>query len=448
MNATRRRASALVTCFGIGLGMLGWAGAASAQPKTELTLTRYFGSCEPEYGANTDLARARGECGIITTLINKFNAENKDGIVVKPQVVEWNGYYDQMSARIVARDVPAIAVMHTAVLGDFVRRRLVEPLDADFNAVGIDTADFTPSARAVLYDGKPYALPWDTAAMLWHVNVGLMRQAGLVDGSGKARVPSSAEELLAMAREFRERTGKPLLVLATSPDKASNARVFHSLLYQQDGNLFPDGSKSSFNSPAVRNTYTVLKQLYNEGHIIKSLNYANAMSAFLNGQGGVMLNGTWVIDTFLDNAARPDSALKDGYDVQVVPTLFGKPSTWIDSQTWVLLRGGTNAQTRKAAQVFLKYMWDNNREWARTGHLPARQSVLDSAWFHGLPMRDRIEDVPRIGHIALPQGTPRAFTIQDIIGEEISAMFVTGKPVDDVVRDTERRVNDLLANAR
>ncbi len=192
--------SILSAAAALSATLCGWTLPAAAQAKTEITLARFFGACEADFGSVSDVSKGRGECGIITTLINKYNAENKDGVLVKPQIIEWAGYYDQISGRVAARDVPTVAVMHTAVLGDFVQRRLVEALDGDFKAVGIDTADFTPATRSVLYDGKPYALPWDTAAMLWHINMGLMKQAGLVGANGEPILPNSSDELYAHAR--------------------------------------------------------------------------------------------------------------------------------------------------------------------------------------------------------------------------------------------------------
>ena len=45
---------------------------------TELTVQRFFGACDADWGTNTDVSKAVGECGIITSLINKFNADNPD----------------------------------------------------------------------------------------------------------------------------------------------------------------------------------------------------------------------------------------------------------------------------------------------------------------------------------------------------------------------------------
>ena len=165
--------------------------AAPAAAKTEITLMRFFGSCDAKYGRTTDPAQASGECGIVTALVNRFNATNRDGIVVKTQVTEWGPYYDQLNARLVAKDAPTISVMHESLLGDYVRRKLVLPLDEGFAQVGVDKTDFTEHAqRGVTVGGQTYALPFDTWSWLWHVNLNLMRQAGLVQADGKPAVSS------------------------------------------------------------------------------------------------------------------------------------------------------------------------------------------------------------------------------------------------------------------
>ena len=156
-----------------------------AEEKTEITFQRFFGACEADYGKVVDVTQARGECGIITALTNQFNATNKQGIVVK--------------------DVPTIAVMHESVLGDFVSRKLVEPLDEGFKSVGIDTKDFTDqAAKGTSFDGKTYALPQDTWSWLWHINLNLFKKAGLTNADGTPILPTTPDEMLAQAKKFKE----------------------------------------------------------------------------------------------------------------------------------------------------------------------------------------------------------------------------------------------------
>jgi multiple sugar transport system substrate-binding protein len=437
---------ALLGTAALGLMLVAGSGPAAA---VDITFARFFGACEADYGTVTDVSQARGECGIITALTNKFNATNPDGIVVKPQIIEWNPYYDQLTARIASRDVPAIAVMHTAVLGDYARRRLVEPLDKDFAEAGIDVKDFTPhSKEGVTVDGKVFALPWDTHSWLWHFNTGMLKQAGLVDANGEPMVPKNVDELFAAAKKFKEAIGKPLFIMASSPDKAANARTFYSMLYTQGGTIFPkDYNQADFSAPEVRKVYDTLKRMFQEGYVTPNLDYSGATAAFLNGAGGIYIAGTWLVDSFMENQAKPDSVLKQGYEVRPFPNLFTKDTIWADGHSYVLLRGGTDAKTRKAALSFMKFLYDNNFEWARAGHLPSRQSVVDSEQFKNLPHRGEIARITEIGQ-SLPDDVKRQFGIQSIIGEEIGSLVNTGKTVDQTITDTQNRVNALLANAR
>ena len=212
----------------------GLSTGAFAQQKTEITLARFFGACDADYGTNLDLAKARGECGMITTLVNVFNATNKDNIVVKPQIIEWGPYYQQLTARLAAKDVPNVAVMHTSQIGDFAR--IVEPLDDAFKSVGIDVERLhAERARAAsLSNGKISALPWDTHSWLWHINVNLFKKAGLVDGSGNPIIPKTVDEMMAQAAKIKETTGKPYFTMGTlglGRRGQRRARLLHAALH-------------------------------------------------------------------------------------------------------------------------------------------------------------------------------------------------------------------------
>lgn len=95
-------------------------------------------------------------------LTNKFNAENTIGARVTTQTVDWNAYYDLLSATYSTGNIPDIAIMHRSTLPNFVARELVEPLGDGLAAAGVDFNDFLPVAKeAVTIDGQVYALPFD-----------------------------------------------------------------------------------------------------------------------------------------------------------------------------------------------------------------------------------------------------------------------------------------------
>ena len=421
------------------------AGPAMAQQKTEITFARFFGACEGDYGTSQDVSKARGECGVMTTLVNLFNATNTDNIVVKPQIIEWGPYYQQLNARIAAKDIPTIAVMHAAQLGDYVR--YVEDLGPMLKEAGIDAADFTPNARnAVTVGGKIYALPWDTHSWLWHFNVGLFKKAGLVDAQGQPIIPKNVDEMIAQGKTIKEKTGKPYIILATAGpgDFANSARGYYSWLYNQGGSIFTaDGEKANFKSPESMAAFRAYEALARNDLVTKGLDGGGAIGAFLNGGGAVYLTGTWRIDDFLAAEAKPGSPLSEGYTARIYPNLFTTPSVWTDNHSWVLPKGGSNdAKTRKAALVFMKFLWDHNFDWARGGgHLPARQSLM--AEYGKLPQRQNVVDIPAIGR-ALPHEVRRQFGFQTMIGEEIASMINSGKTAEQAADAAQERSVQLL----
>ena len=424
-----------------------WSGSALAQAKTEVTFARFFGACDADYGQSQDVEKARGECGVMTTLVNRFNATNTDGIVVKPQIIEWGPYYQQLTARIAARDIPTIAVMHTAQIGDFIRSRIVEPIDDDLKAAGIDTNDFTPHAkRGVTLDGKIYALPWDTHSWLWHLNAGLFKEAGLVDGNAAPVMPKTVDELFAQAKTIKEKTGKPYFVMATTGpgDVANSARSFYTFLYTQGASLFPKGpDKADFSTPEATNAFDIFDRLSKEGYITKGIDAAGGLGGFINGAGAVYLTGTWRVDDMIAAAQKGTNPLKS-YTARIFPNIYRDDAVWADNHSWVLMRGGsTDPKVRKAAQTFLKYLYDNNFQWARGGgHLPMRTSLL--AEYAKLPERNNIIRITEIGR-SMPNEVRRQFGFQALIGEEIVNVVNGGKPVAQALKDAQERGDQLLS---
>jgi len=432
----------LFACIAILCALCG-CGRESDGPM-QITLQRFFGACDAEYGASTNVAAAEGECGIITTLINKFNAENRD-IHVNVNIVYWPGY-DQLSAELAAGDPPDIVTMHQSVISDYRSRHLISPLDAGLHSVGIDASEFTPAAReGVMRDGHIYGLPFDNWAPLWHINLNLFRAAGLVR-DGKPVLPYSPEELLAQARQFKRATGKPYLVQSMVNEPSAYARNLFTFLMQQNSDFFADPRHIRLQTPQARRVLQLFKQIYDEHLTTRDQDYTAATSAFLNGQGGVYLVGTWMIGTYEQASRRPGSPLAGGYAVVPYPQLFpGRDVTYADGHSWVVPTAQRSPRKMHAIFRVLRFLKDNDFEWSRTGHLPAYQAVIQSARWRALPHRTEIARLVDTAQ-PLPSGVQRQFLIQQIISEEMESAITGQKPIDAALADAERRVNDILFN--
>jgi multiple sugar transport system substrate-binding protein len=359
--------------------------------------------------------------------------------------VYWPGY-DQLSAALAAGNPPDVVTMHQAVIGDYAKRHLILALDEGLKAVGVTAASFTPAAReGVIRDGQIYALPFDNWAPLWHINLNLFRKAGLASGD-TPRLPHSPEELLAQARQFTRATGKPYLIQSMVNESAAYARNLFTFLMQQNAVFFPDARHIRLRTPEAHRVLELFKQIYEEGLTTKDQDYTAATSAFLNGQGGVYLVGTWMIGAYDQASKSPSSPLHDGYTVVPYPQLYpGRDVTYADGHSWAVTRARRSAAAERGIYRLLRFLKDEDFEWSRTGHLPAYTEVIESARWRELPHRAQLARLVDTA-APLPTGVERQYLIQAIISQEMQSGITGQKSIDAALADAERRVNDLLFN--
>lgn len=428
--------------FTLLLALLGLASCASADSRTELVLQRFFGECGAVYGHSTDVAKADTECGILTTLINKFEAENPD-IRVSVNVVAWPGY-PQLSAQIAAGDPPDLVVMHQSVISDYSGRGLIAPMDGVLKQAGITAADFTDAGRkGVVKNGRIYAMPWDTLGRLWHIDTKLMAQAGLMR-NGKPVLPTSPQELLAQARQFRAKTGKPYLLQAQVGAPDYYVANLYTYLLAQDAVIFPDARHIRLNTPQARAIVQLYRTLNQEGLTARNQDFPAATAAFMNGEGGAFPTGTWMIGPYDAEAATPGRPLAGNYAVLPFPRLWSHDAAFVDGHSWIMPARERSAQKLTVIARFLRFMASHNFEWTRTGHLPAFRAVLAMPQFRALPHRSDIAAMAATGG-QLPDFVQRQSAIQGLIGEELEAAVNGIKPIDKALADAERRVDELLA---
>lgn len=442
-NRTWKALVVLALLVAIGVSALPAPATTQAQDGETITFYRFFGGCSDEYAGVTDLDQANGECGIIQVLTNKFNAENEFGITVKTQNIDWFTYYDQLASTLAGGNPPDIAVLHRLSLFDYASRDLVMPLGEGFEQVGIDVDDFTANALdAASFDGTVYAMPWDVHALLWHVNVDLMAEAGLVTDDGEPILPSSPEELLEHAQIVKEETGKRYMSMA-GVDDPMVVRFFEAAVWQQGSDVFnEDGTEATFNTDAGREALDLLLAIYENDYAAQDADYSVSEQDFLAGEAAIMVNGTWVVDSYNAQAANPDTPLQN-YVVRDFPTLYETPATWSDSHMWVIpVQPDSNPGKQQAALQFLKFLYDNNFQWARTGHLPIRSSVLASAEYDTLPHRSEYVETAMIARAVPPAPNQRGN--MDIIAEELQSTWLAGKDPGAALEDIDFRVNELL----
>jgi multiple sugar transport system substrate-binding protein len=411
-------------------------GTALAQ--TELTLGRFFGACEQ---AGTDIQAAVGEACIIQSIINAFSADD-NGVTVNTLPTDWGNYYDQLKAMYASGNPPDVHVIHKHAIPEFASLGALADLTDDLAAAGIDTGDWTDAGRAaVSYDGRIYGVPMDVHANLWYVNMDLMRAAGLVNDDGTPMVPHSPEELLQQAKAVKDATGKDYLT-ADFSQFPIGVRLVLALVWQQDSELFANG-EANVDSAAAKTAVDTILSLFDGGYADPTLNYNDSMQTFMSGEAAVLVNGDWVVNSLDAQIEDGSIALKDLY-VADFPTLFQTPATWADSHTWAIpstLKQRDPAKYDAALQL-LKWIYDHDLDWARTGHLAISKKVVQSDAYAALPHRSEYANTVNIARDVQP--TTKYDAIQDVLNRELQAIWLTGKDEAQALSDANSAVQDLL----
>lgn len=298
-----------------------------ALAKTQITVWTFFSG---------------GEGFLVTDLIKRFNAENPD-IEVVEQIVEWGQLYNKLITAISAGDPPDVSVMHLSVLPEFASRGTLVALD---KYVSKDIlGDYVPEILAKAhYDGKLYAIPFDTHPMVLYYNKKLLRQAGLVDAKGEVLLPKTWDELLSYAKQVKEKLGLEVGI-SSEIGAMMGERLFMAYYTQLGGQIYDEKTKTlKLDFQMVKKTYEFISSLYTSG-VTKTMTYDTAESLFQNNQSPFHLNGVWVMAVY--------PTLKDlEFGVTNLPAVTGsKPYTWADSHSWVIPKKPKDDQQKIAAAV-------------------------------------------------------------------------------------------------
>lgn len=405
--------------------------------QTEISLGRFFGDCEE---AGTDIAAATGEACIIQTIINAFSAAD-NGVVVNTLPTNWGNYYEQIKASYAGGNPPDVHVMHKSRLPEFANIGALAPIGEDLASIGVDSSDWSDGVReSVTMNGAVYGVPMDVHANLWHVNMDIMEAAGLVNDDGTPILPSSPEDMLAHAEQVKNATGYDYLA-ADFSQFPIGVRLVLAFVWQQGSNVFA-GDAATVNTPEGQQAVETILSLFEGEYADPTLNYADSQQQFLDGEVAVLVNGTWVVDFYDAQAADPEVALEHYYAADF-PSLFGEEATWADSHMWVIPASVMQDSERyEAALELLAFINEHNVDWARTGHLAVRESVLASDEYTNLPHRDEYANTVNIIRDVPPSENYAG--IQDVLNRELQAIWLTGKPVEDALADADLAIEDLL----
>ncbi|AWA44155.1 extracellular solute-binding protein [Trueperella pyogenes] len=402
-----------------------------------ITLARFFGDCDDTTMGVTDISKATNECEAIQILTNQFVDENKWGIKVERLGgATWHSFYDGLNAALASADRPDVTVMHGSNLPDYASRGALLELN---DKIGVDLKDATDAAAdAVKFGGKNYAVPFDIHATVAHLNMDILKEAGLTKPDGTYEMPTTPEKFLADAEQVKSKTGKNFIDIALSNDPMGS-RLWMALVWQQ-GEDFIDAYSKSANatSESAKVALGFINELVNKGYTTPTHDYDASQQAFLRGDSAMMYNGVWAVDQYSKEAPFK-------YQVADAPMLFSKAATWANSHTWAIpVQAKANPVKYRAAVEFVKFLYEHTGEWAvATGHMASAKTALLSEEYKNAPHREEyLKTAMEYAHMQ-----PRLVewpAISAEIQQHVESTWLNKTPVDTALENMQKAIENSL----
>lgn len=378
----------------------------------------------------------------LLAMTERFVQENPD-YTVHTEIMEWAVLYQKLQAALVAGDAPDVVVMHTGELQQFVDFGAFQPIDA-FYGTGegqLDPADFAPgSLEATMVDGQQYGVMLDNHGWGMWVNNALLEEAGIDPNDP----PESWEEFIDYAtRLTKDANG---LTPADEGFDAGNIaqygtalewpRVsFLTLFYQNGGQLIAEDGTTDINGPAGVAALEMLQELIYERNVAPPDAGFDDWQNFAGGRVTMMPSGTWLRNFAADN----------NIDVTVwpYPQFAEQPATWMSAHVFYV-PVTTQGEDLANVQTFVKWISDNNVDWAASGQIPARLSSQAELNPEEYPTNIIFaEAFNEFGRFDPPLNAINE--VWAALDPEIDAAVNSNKPAQEALDAAAERINAILA---
>jgi multiple sugar transport system substrate-binding protein len=329
-------------------------------------------------------------------------------------------YPAAMLAKFAARTPPDVFYVDSNVAPDWIKQRLLEPLDPFVSKSKLKTRAFYPSLLNGFKgpDRKLYGFPKDWSPLAMQTNNALFKSSGV-------QVPKTWAELGAAAKKLKVPGGRAIC-LSPSWDRLL------AFVYQNGGTfLNASKTKSTVNTPAVASAVNFYVGLIKSGvaGTPAQLGAGWCGEALGKEKAAIVFEGNWVVpfmaDTFPSVAFTNNKMVRGKQDGNLAFTV-----------SYSMARDSKNKQ---AAWQLIRYLvgQPGMKTWTSKGlALPSRSDVKPAAGRASF-----IAAAPA----ARPWQFAPAFTkVMDVANNELTAVLEGKQTVAGMLKKIEQAANDAL----
>ena len=371
-----------------------------------------------------------GDGPVMQQLVKQFTEEH-DNIQVKMNTLEWEDYYQNVPQAVTSGRGPDIGIMHIDTLATNAARQVILPLDDVAESLELEEGDFASVVwDAGIYNGSRYGIPLDTHPLGMYYNKDVMEQAGLDPDSP----PQTEDEYMSALENLKSKGIEGSWV---SPFLFTGGFMFESLVWQFGGELFnEDATEATFNSEEGVAALTWMVDLVKQGYSPKNVGQDADVIAFQNGKNAFNWNGIWFINGY--------GEVKDlNWGVAPLPQIGEERAAWANSHNFVIMNQRDQDENKiQAAKVLIAWISEHSIEWAKSGQVPARNTVRESDEFQSL--NEQVAFAEQIDYLHFPPPVPGISDISPIIETGLNEAVLLKKEPQQALDDAAGQATQLL----
>jgi multiple sugar transport system substrate-binding protein/raffinose/stachyose/melibiose transport system substrate-binding protein len=296
----------------------------------------------------------------ITGIFNEFTKET--GIPVIDNTTGHEDFKAQILVMLAGDNPPdAFSYWAGARVQFVVDSERLEPIDDmwDANKLG-DVVPAALAAKATMYNGERYLIPFGYHYAGMFYNPKVMAQAGI------AEFPKTWDEFLAMCQKLKDAGITPIAL--GSKNRWPAQFWFDYLLLRTAGPEYRqklmDG-QAAYTDPEVVKAMEMWKELVDKGYFVENANaydWTDAADQVANGKAAMTLMGTWITGYWNGNNLKP----VDDYDFFPFPSIVEGVEDAVVGPVdgWVMAAGAKDKEATKKLLSYLVSNVDASSKWA------------------------------------------------------------------------------------
>jgi multiple sugar transport system substrate-binding protein len=310
----------------MAIGLLGAAGAASAQTVVDFTVAEYSAKTGPYF----------------EKVAADFEAANPD-IDINVEVVPWNTLLQRLTTDVAGGNAPDLSIIGTRWLLDFAEQGIAEPLDSYITPEFRDTFIATFMEPGII-DGQIMGLPVAASARAMMVNMDIYEQAGVAP-------PTTWDELYTAAQAI-DALPEDVFAFGLQGKEIETDAYFYYGLWTHGGNILNEDGTSGLNSEAAIEAASLYKQMIDEGLTQPSptnYNREEVFNLFKQGQVATIFTFPMLIPQLKEEA--PDL----NYQILPLPSA-GANATYGVTDTLMMF---ADSDVKEAAWKFIEFAYQD-----------------------------------------------------------------------------------------